>query len=183
MDSYDVSLIGYSSSDHLDLAKVILGKNNPNDLSVNGGWFKDLPREQFRYVPYNGGISTIQLNWLRDVLTKSEELEEKVVFFCHQPIYSPNKPQSVIWNSEDVLEVIHSFKNTCMWIAGHDHGGQYVQDKFGIHHIVPPAPLECALGESAFGDIEVFQDKFILNWTGKGPDKSLLPWPKVLSFR
>ena len=183
LDSYDISLIGSSSAEHLGIAKEILKKNNPNDLTISGGWFKDLPRDKYRFVPYNGGISQVQLVWLHDVLTKANGLNEKVVFFCHQPIFSPNKPQSLIWNSEEVLDLIHQFKNTYMWIAGHDHGGQYVVDDFGIHHIVPPAPLECTLEETAFGHIEVYDDKFVLNWTGKGPDRSILPWPKIMDFR
>ena len=184
LDSYDVSLIGSSSLEHLDLAKAILKDNNPNDLSVGGGWFNNLPRDRYRYVPYNGAISQLQLSWLRSVLSKAEERNEKVVFFCHQPIYSPNKPQSVVWNSEEILEIVHSFKNTFMWIAGHDHGGQYVKDVYGLHHVVPPAPLECDEGGTAYGHIDVFEDKFVLNWTGKGPDsRSILPWPTTMNFR
>lgn len=183
LDSYDISIIGSSSDENLGRAKEILRKNNPNDVTISGGWFKDLPRERYRYVPYNGGISPVQLNWLRKILVKSSELEEKVVFFCHQPIYSPNKPQSLVWNSEEVLDLIHQFENTYMWIAGHDHGGQYAVDDFGIHHIVPPAPLECGVDETAFGHIEVHEDKFVLNWSGKGPDRSVLPWPKTMNFR
>ena len=63
LDSYDVSLIGYSTEQHLMQARSILKKNNPNDLSIPGGWFKNLPREKHRYVPYNGGISSSQLLW------------------------------------------------------------------------------------------------------------------------
>jgi hypothetical protein len=118
------------------------------------------------------------------LLEKSEKLDEKVVFFCHQPIFSPNKPQSVIWNSEEILDTIHRFKNTLAWVAGHDHGGQYVIDSNGLHHIVPPAPLECEEGGKAYGHIEVYPDKFVLNWTGSKPgEKCILPWPTVMNFR
>ena len=48
LDSYDVSMIGFSTPEHLDLAKKILKENNPNDLTQSGGWFKDLPRENYR---------------------------------------------------------------------------------------------------------------------------------------
>ena len=47
-------MIGYSSSMHYQQAQDILKQNNPNDLTISGGWFKDLPKDKFRYVPYNG---------------------------------------------------------------------------------------------------------------------------------
>ena len=35
--------------------------------------------------------------------------------------------------------------------AGHDHDGGYNVDAMDVHHIIPPAPLECALGQVRLG--------------------------------
>ena len=99
-------------------------QNNPNDLNIGGNWFNGLTYNMRRWVPYNGGISKEQIAWLDNVLKTSYELNEKVVIFCHQPVYAINKPQSVVWNSEVVLEIIRKYGNVVIWIAGHDHSGQ-----------------------------------------------------------
>ena len=187
LDSYDVSMCGSTSNENKEIAIEILRKNNPSALKLGSNWFKDLPKENFRYVPYNGGVSEIQLMWLRDVLAKAHESKEKVIVFCHQPIYSPLKPHNLVWNSEEVLSTLQSFGNTVqLYVAGHDHGGQYAIDETGIHHLVPAAPLECDEGEVSFGHCDVYEDQFILRWKGKkaGRDgKSALTWPSNMNFK
>jgi manganese-dependent ADP-ribose/CDP-alcohol diphosphatase len=124
LDCYDISLIGASSEGNKKIAEDLLAKNNPNDLTIGSGWFNGLSYDMRRWVPYNGGISTEQLNWLKIVLKRSNENNEKVVIFCHQPVYAPNKPQSLVWNAEETLAIIREHGNVVIWIAGHDHGGQ-----------------------------------------------------------
>ena len=124
LDCYDISLIGSSSIENKKIAEDLLAKNNPNDLNIGGNWFNGLTYNMRRWVPYNGGISKEQIAWLDNVLKTSYELNEKVVIFCHQPVYAINKPQSVVWNSEVVLEIIRKYGNVVIWIAGHDHSGQ-----------------------------------------------------------
>ena len=56
VDSYDISLLGPSSEENKKIAQDLLAQNNPNDLSISGTWFNNLPREKYRWVPYNGGV-------------------------------------------------------------------------------------------------------------------------------
>lgn len=93
-------------------------------LLLGSSWFNGLTYDKKRWVPYNGGISTEQLQWLKKVLKHSQIKNEKVIIFCHQPVYAPNKPQSLVWNSEEVLEVVRGSGCVKLWIAGHDHNGQ-----------------------------------------------------------
>lgn len=178
IDSYDVSMIGSSSEANANFAKKLLAQNNPNDLSKSGGWFHNLPLQNYRFVPYNGGVSEEQLQWLEDVVRQSSERKEKVLCFSHQPVFAPYKPQSVIWNCEDILSILHKYGNTRLWMAGHDHDGQSSIDASGIYHLVPPAPLECEYGQTAFGFIEVHDDELKMNWTGKLPLQPNNPWPE-----
>lgn len=181
LDSYDVSLIGNSTEANRLLAEQLLAEHNPNNLSISGTWFNNLPREKRRWVPYNGMISDNQLVWLKGVLKETCELKQKVIIFSHQPVYSQN-PSSLVWNSEEILKILHESGNICAWIAGHDHGGQYNIDSTGIHHLVPPAPIETAENEVAYGSIDVYKSQLILNWKGKLPEFSPVPWPKELQI-
>ena len=184
IDSYDVSLIGSSNHENLLLANEILKQHNPNDLSMSGTWFNNLDFQKKRFVPYNGGVSQTQLDWFQNVLNYSKSNKEKVIVFSHQPIYAPDTPQSLIWNSEELLSLIHDSGNVCLWMAGHDHDGQYQIDTKGVHHLVPPAPIESLPGDKTFGVIDVYHDKLILNWNGKTPliNETILPFPSKMNI-
>ena len=123
LDGYDLSTIGASSEDNRLHAKYLLARNNPNDLSVSGKWFNNLPREKHRWVPYNGGIGDLQLRWLESVLTHCQQQNEKVVIFCHQAICAPYNPKCLLWNAEELQQIVWSSKVVKLWIAGHDHDG------------------------------------------------------------
>jgi manganese-dependent ADP-ribose/CDP-alcohol diphosphatase len=190
LDAYDMSLIGPSSPQTLEDARALLAKMNPNDLSKSGGWFDGLSRENYRYVPYNGGLSKEQIRWFRDELRASSECGQKVVVFCHQPIHAPKKPQSVLWNAEEVKAAIRECGSSCVvgWLAGHDHDGQYEAEEIVVsqgaglvrvmHHLVPPAPIEAQEGATAaYGYIEVHPDRLRLKWTGREPhEKHGIDW-------
>lgn len=181
LDSYDVSLIGASNPENNQLARDLLAQNNPNNLSLSGTWFNNLPREKKRWVPYNGGIGQKQLDWFSRVLSLSRDNSERVVVFCHQPVYSPERPQSLVWNSEQLLSIVRDSGNVVMWVAGHDHNGCYNRDVSGVHHLVVPAPIECDEGQVAFGSIDIYNDKLQLKWTGKlPPNATPEDWPPVM---
>ena len=218
LDAYDVSLIGASSSTHLDQARTLLAKENPNDLEVSGSWFNNLPRDKFRFVPYNGGLGELQLQWLEQTLADAKSKDQRCIIFAHQPVHAPDKPQSLIWNSEAVVDIMKvsayspsllfycssaytfpppSFPplfaphpspcqaagNVRLWIAGHDHDGQYscVGD---THHLVPPAPIECGPGERAFGTVAVYEDRIELRWVGRQPSRPTIdPWSGTRCMR
>lgn len=183
LDGYDVSIIGASSEKNKDLATRLLRDNNHNDLNVSGGWFNDLPRDKHRWVPYNGGIGVEQLKWIEQLLIGTEKRNERVAFFCHQPIFSPDRPKCLVWNAEEILSLLTSYSHVSLWMAGHDHGGMHYLDDFGIRHLVPPAPIECDLGEKAYGLIDVYDDHLMMNWVGKKPREDIFrPWPEKIDL-
>jgi manganese-dependent ADP-ribose/CDP-alcohol diphosphatase len=181
LDSYDVSLIGASSAENKITAHHLLSENNPNDLNISGSWFNNLPFDKYRWVPYNGGLSSKQIMWLDDVVQKSKKNNEKLIIFSHQPIVAVDKPQSLMWNCEEVKKVI-SKGNVVAFLAGHDHDGQFdLAD--GVLHMVPTARIEVAENEQSFGYISVYSnDRIELNWTGTTPTKTRKAWASVHKF-
>jgi manganese-dependent ADP-ribose/CDP-alcohol diphosphatase len=207
LDAYDISTISPTTVTAQKLAKQWLRDHNPNDLSQSGGWFHNLPREKLRWVPYNGGIGETQQYWLQQVLSAAKLQQEQVIIFCHVPIYAPYRPNSLLWNAEEILEIIQSAGNVVMWMAGHDHGGklvseqcqnkplfnsfsfsfillgQYHEDSGGIIHFVPPAPIECDEGLKSYGTISVYEKTLNVDWIGKLPNKTkYTDWPDSSSF-
>lgn len=197
LDGYDISTIGHSSVEHHDQATETLVANNPNFVpgEATGNWLKNLTPAQLRYVPYNGGIGTDQLQWLECVLQgvcrnnispSDGTVYEQCLIFCHMPLHiDSSKHNNLLWNCEEVLSVIHKYCNAVIAVfAGHDHGGGYTfDDTHGIHHFVPPAPIECDEGEEAYGVLNwsaphsttvtsSFHADIELTWTGK-PIKNL----------
>lgn len=136
-----------------------------------------------KYVPYNGSISNSQLNWLDTTLKTSYERKERVFIFCHIAVQPGSaRPPGYVWNNHEILAVLHQYPNTVVaFISGHDHEGGYFKDSFGIHHIIPPAPLECDLGDVAYGYISVYSRYFELSWYGKQPTSGV-NLPTVMKY-
>jgi manganese-dependent ADP-ribose/CDP-alcohol diphosphatase len=183
LDGYEVCTMNASTEDHKETAeKLILAKNH-NYAAGSNNWFEGLAPELMRYVPFNGTIGQIQLAWLRDTLHAAERDQEKCIVFCHMPVFAAaSQEQNVMWTCEEVLEVLHSVSaGTVMaWINGHDHDGGYAVDAKGIHHITPPAPIECDEGEVSYGTMTVHDDfSMSLDWVGKLPPCNVWP-PRMM---
>ena len=180
LDGYEKSIIGgISEKIRQDSTDLVKEKNHNFAAGVNT-WFKDLPIQCHRYVPFNGGILPRQLEWLKNELLEADTEGNKCIIFCHMALFvAASREQNLLWNCEEVLEVLHSTpKGTVLaCLAGHDHDGGYAVDSHGIHHIVPPSPIECDEGEKAFGEIQVMTDRLKILWTGKRPVKN---WPEEL---
>lgn len=182
LDGYEISKMGGASVYYKEYAEALLCAKNPNYASGSNKWFQNMSKENSRYCPYNGAISVLQLEWLQKVLDKAMINNEKCIIFCHMPIYEKcSNHNNLLWNSEELLLVLQKCSNVVAFMAGHDHDGGYAIDESGIHHIIPPAPLECDPQEVAYGLFQVFEDHIKLNWTGKKPKKTY--WPSSLTLK
>lgn len=165
LDSYDMAVIGYPEDHPKTIGgKKVLLENNPNALAVGVDWFDGLPEERHRWVQYNGGIGKKQLDWFRDVLHTVTAHGRKAIVITHVPAFEPTSTVStILWNSEDLLEVLHSEDGECVvaMIAGHDHTGGYGVDSHGIHHVTLTAPLISAPGSGSTGSgmVELYPDR------------------------
>jgi len=201
LDGYDKSVLGPSKEEHKAEVEALLARKNPN-LSVPGAsWFEGLGPMDRRYVPYNGAVGAEQLAWLENTLFYCSAARERAFLFTHMPIYAAAcRVSGLVLNAEEVMAAVHRFPGVVGAVfAGLDHDGGYNVDAMGVHHIIPPAPLECNVGQVAYGHVTVHlgnttttaagrrvdDDHFVLHWQGKTPSSPLYaPWPagKRLSF-
>jgi manganese-dependent ADP-ribose/CDP-alcohol diphosphatase len=185
LDGYDISTISATTKEHEQYAKILLSDNNPNLKDPHGDWLKGLSGPARRFVPFNGGVSQTQLDWLSSVLERAERAGERCFIFSHMPCHPGCcRTGGLIWNYEEVLSVLQKHSGTVVAVfSGHDHDGGYEIDETGIHHVVPAAPLECDEGELAYGHLAVYAHHCDVHWTGKTPaSPPYRPWPSRLDY-
>ena len=81
---------------------------------------------------WNGAIGNRQLSWLRNVIEKAQRNGEKVIIFCHFPVF-PANPHN-LWNAEEIISLLEEFPCVKAYINGHNHKGGY-GIKEGIHYL------------------------------------------------
>jgi len=158
LDAYEHALIGYSDGHPcLNEAIAVIQAKNPQVVSGKpGDWFRGLPEEKHRYVPYNGGVSKEQLAWLAQKVAQAAEEGKSVLVFTHIPLMEAStNPKTVLWNAEEVLSVLHGHSDTVVAvIAGHDHNGGYAVDRAGLHHLTMNSPLTAQPGTDCWAVLE-----------------------------
>eukprot|EP00397_Hematodinium_sp_SG-2012_P049426 GEMP01056999.1.p1 GENE.GEMP01056999.1~~GEMP01056999.1.p1 ORF type:complete len:324 (+),score=66.26 GEMP01056999.1:112-1083(+) len=176
LDPYDVSMLGRPQNHPKTLhARTILEKYNPTALGCSGNWFEGLSPPFFKYVPYNGALGAEQISWLDGVLTTAQDNDDTVLLFTHVPLCQPeDRQRTMVWDSEEALNVISKYDNVMAIFAGHSHRGSYLVEN-GIHHVTLPAPLLCAPGEEAYAVLEATDDEEgpVVKLTGVGLIESL----------
>ncbi|THU55568.1 hypothetical protein C4D60_Mb11t07940 [Musa balbisiana] len=150
LDAYEISTIGWPLGHPNALAAMqILEAKNPNSDKNSPNGMVGLEK---RFLMFNGAVGKEQLLWLDDVLKDSTKNEQKVVICCHLPLHpEAASAKALLWDYEEVLNLIHSCKCVKACFAGHDHKGGYTVDSHGIHHRVFEAALECPPESNAYG--------------------------------
>lgn len=166
LDGYDISAIGWPQ-DHPNTLEAlnILREKNPNTEKNSPNGLVGMAR---RFLMYNGAVGKGQLEWLDGVLQDATKLKQKVVVCCHLPL-DPGltSRESLLWNYDEVMDVIHRYNCVKVCLAGHDHQGGHSIDSRGIHHRVLEAALECPPGTNAFGYIDVYENRLSLVGTDR----------------
>jgi len=128
---------------------------------------KDAPNAK----PWNGGISSTQLTWLRAELAAAEQANQWVVAFGHIPL-SPHSASThhLVYNADEVRQTLESCPRVRWYFAGHYHRGGYA--KVGpIHHVTGEALLEAPSDSTAYAIVDV-SDEHGLTVHGFGSFKS-----------
>ncbi|PKI38644.1 manganese-dependent ADP-ribose/CDP-alcohol diphosphatase [Punica granatum] len=166
LDGYDVSAIGWPHDHPKTLqAQQFLQEKNPNTDKNSPNGLDGLER---RFLMFNGAVGKEQLEWLAHILQDATRLKQKTVVCCHLPLDpGASTEEALLWNFDEVMEVIHRYDCVKVCLAGHDHKGGHSVDSHGIHHRVFEAALECPPGTDAFGYIDVYDDRLSLVGTDK----------------
>jgi 3',5'-cyclic AMP phosphodiesterase CpdA len=119
---------------------------------------------------WNGGLGIEQLAWLEKCLSKSHDLNEKVMICCHYPVYPPDKHN--LLNNEEVLKILKNYKGVKMWINGHNHKGNYGLFE-GIHFVNVRGMVEGA-HDVAWSVVDIYEKEIVVNGFGTEISAKLL---------
>ena len=173
----------YYSFPHAGWRFVVL---DAQDLGVEYGWPEDsenyrrgaemlerLRREEaVNAESWNGGIGPEQKRWLRDTLREASGKGEKSIIFCHMPLLAAAcTPIHLLWNHEEIVEVLESSGAVVACFSGHDHGGGYAQ-RNGIHYVTVQGMVE-APKENAYAVVDLYDDRIEIRGVGKVTIRSL----------
>ncbi|XP_033108041.1 manganese-dependent ADP-ribose/CDP-alcohol diphosphatase-like [Anneissia japonica] len=179
MDSYDVAMLGWGEDCSVtqQSREILTSVNFNKELNSPVG----LKGNDRRFVEFNGAIGERQRQWLKEVLQSAENDNEKVMIFGHIPFYPHKKDQMcLLWDYELVLEILHKFSCVVATFAGHLHRTRYTLDA-NIHHICIPAVVETPPGSDAFGTIDVYANRIILNGHGSVESEEFIYRQNVLA--
>lgn len=166
---------GYYSFINRDFRFIVL---NGNDMSLYSSNRRSSFREAESYlkslmdagginaVNWNGGIGSGQIRWLADQLDDAAAGGQKVLIFCHFPLFPENIHN--LLNYKEVVPVLEKYNNIIAWFNGHNHAGNY-GNLNRIHFITMKGMVETE-SEGSCGLIEVFSNKICI--TGYGREKS-----------
>lgn len=166
---------GYYSFVHRKFRFIML---NGNEISVFATDNKKRIKEAADYIQnlknkgknnaidWNGGISRKQLEWLDSEIEKSETAGEKVLIFCHYPVWPENYHNLLNYN--EVLTLLGKHKNIIAWFNGHNHAGNY--GNFNMIHFITMKGMVETENTNSFALVEVYKNKLWIR--GSGREKS-----------
>ena len=170
LDTYEVSVDGGNKQQ----AEDIIRANNPN-WGNKPNWLEGLSEEKKKFVPYNGGMTDTQLQWLEETLECCKRKGQQVIVFVHSALTGGFcRPSSISWSGKEALDLLHSSGVVLAVFSGHDHDGGYLHQPArdpgapggGIRHICPPAPLEATPGTAAYGILHLESGRAKFEWKG-----------------
>lgn len=169
----------------LDGTDVSLNKWDPEHVNskLAEEWLAKHPVEDFpNAVPWNGAISSEQLDWFETQLKQAREAKSKVFVFCHYPILADHLVMaiSLLWNAPELVSIMDKYSDIVVgWFSGHYHQGGAQMPKNGTRtwaHVTVEAVLTAP--EQSFAVVDVHANGVILRGTGScNSHKWLFPTP------
>ena len=117
---------------------------------------------------WNGAVGKEQLAWLTDNLDEAKKANEKVMVFCHFPVFPANSHN--LWNADEVMQLLEQYDEVKAYVNGHNHAGNY-GEKNGIHYLTLKAMVDTE--ENAYAVMQVFDDRLEMSGFGREKDRSL----------
>lgn len=127
---------------------------------------------QTKLADYNGGLGSVQIEWLRGQLKAAASAGQRVVLACHYPLL-PLDGHS-LWDAGAVLELVQEFKGCiAAWWNGHNHDGNYC-GAHGIHFLNFRGMVDTQ--QNSYARVEIFADRIEV-WGYGREVRRTLPFP------
>jgi len=148
-----------------------------NDVSLYA-WPKGDPRTKAaaeyhkglnpRPPTWNGAVGDQQLKWIESKLQAATKAKERVILFCHFPIYPKNGHN--LWNDKVLTGLLARYPCVAAYLNGHNHAGNYGQ-RDNIHYLTLKGMVDTE--ESSYSVIEVYPDRLAVKGFGRESNRSL----------
>lgn len=113
---------------------------------------------------WNGAVDSLQLEWLKTQLTQATDANQNVIILNHFPIFPKNIHN--LWNAHDVLQIVEQFPCVKVYIAGHNHGGEFqITRKSQIPFLTLKGVVDTH--ENAYSVCHVFPNYLVLEGFGR----------------
>lgn len=110
---------------------------------------------------WNGAIGEVQRRWLAQQLAEAARQGEKVVVFCHLPVLPGScSPDLLLWDHQEVLQILDGCPTLVAYLCGHDHHGGH-GNRRGVHYETFPGMVEQAAEHSSFM-VDVHADRLVV---------------------
>ncbi|CAL1534215.1 unnamed protein product [Lymnaea stagnalis] len=171
LDTYEVGLLGYKDSpddENFKTAQLWFRQHNSNEDINDVVGLEGLEK---RWAAYNGGISEKQLQWLAQVLNKAQSKEENVIIITHVALQCEDRDYAIclVWNYEEIMNVIRQFRCVIGVFAGHEHAGWDFVDNHGIQHITLQGIIETRPGGNAYATARLWDETLTITGVGRVP--------------
>ncbi len=166
---------GYYSFSMNGFRMIFLNGNEVSTYSTNNKKINEAARKIIEDLnragetngkTHNGALGADQLMWLQSQLDESAAAGEKVLIFCHFPVWPVN--ENNLLNYATVMSLLGNYSNVKAWFNGHNHKGNY--GNFNMIHFVTLKGMVETENTNAFSVIEVYKNKIWIK--GSGREKS-----------
>lgn len=143
---------------------------SPEQIDETESLFQEIKaRGAVNAYDWNGGLGSPQISWLEDILKQSSLSGEKVLLFCHFPVY-PSREEN-LWNDIELINLLETYPCVVAFFSGHYHPGSYAK-KRGIHYLSLQGMVETE-DSNAYSIVEVYSDHLKVLGYGREPGRIL----------
>jgi len=158
---------------------IVLNTNEVSSYANVVGTFKEAELKEMQEkiksekrnngAPWNGGISSKQMEWLKKQLEAAQKKNERVIIFAHHPVYPFNGLTAL--NDREILNTIAAFPCVKAFINGHHHPGDY-----GEYENIPCITTEGMIeteSQNAYCIVDIFENEIAIKGFGRSKSYNL----------
>jgi predicted phosphodiesterase len=118
---------------------------------------------------WNGSLSDTQFAWLTQTLDAAQAAGERVVIFCHYPVFPANEHN--LWDAPDILALLKRYSCFAAWFCGHNHAGNF--GEIDGQYFVNFKGIVDTPDENTFAIADIYADRIDIRGFGREDSRSL----------